>query len=95
MRIIGHIFVVIFCYKVLLGAMKQNLLLAALCSHICFNCLKSSITHTLHHLSFKIGNWDRGTPLEKVVEAVSELGVPGLLQVSTCWDELDDLDVDG
>ena len=45
-------------------------------------------TYTLHRLSFKIGNWDEGTPLEKVVEAASELGVPGLLQVSTCRDEL-------
>ena len=45
-------------------------------------------------MSFKIGNWDEGTPLEKVEEAASELGVPGLLQVSTCSDELDDLDSD-
>merc|ERR1712192_297419 len=28
----------------------------------------------------EIGNWDGGTPLEKVVEAASELGVPGLLK---------------
>jgi len=28
----------------------------------------------------EIGNWDGGTPLEKVVEAASELRVPGLLQ---------------
>ena len=34
------------------------------------------------------------TPLGKVVEAASELGVPGLLLVSTCCDELDDLDGD-
>ena len=45
-------------------------------------------------MSFKIGNWDEGTPLGKVVEAASELGVPGLLLVSTCCDELDDLDGD-
>ena len=45
-------------------------------------------------MSFKIGNWDEGTPLGKVVEAASELGVPGLLLVSTCYDELDDLDGD-
>jgi len=28
----------------------------------------------------EVGNWDGGTPLEKVVEAASELRVPGLLQ---------------
>merc|ERR1719376_852541 len=28
----------------------------------------------------EIGNWDGGTPLEKVVEAASELGVPGLIK---------------
>ena len=61
---------------------------------LCFDCLKCSIVHTLHYLSFKIGNWDEGTPLGKVVEAASELGVPGLLLVSTCCDELDDLDGD-
>ena len=33
------------------------------------------------HEIFKFGNWDGGTALEKVVEAASELRVPGLLQV--------------
>merc|ERR1712212_766643 len=28
----------------------------------------------------EIGNWDGGAPLEKVVEAASELRVPGMLQ---------------
>ena len=73
-----------FCYKVFLGAVQQKLLFAALDLHFCLNCLKGYIIHTLHHLSFKIGNWDGGTPLEKVVEAASELRVPGLLQVTTC-----------
>ena len=41
-------------------------------------------------LSLKIGNWDGGTSLEKLVEAASELRVPGLLQVLICWDHLDD-----
>ena len=45
-------------------------------------------------MSFKIGNWDEGSPLEKVVEAAYELEVPGLQQVSTCCDELDLLDGD-
>ena len=34
------------------------------------------------HEIFKFGNWDGGTALEKVVEAASELRVPGLLQVN-------------
>ena len=33
------------------------------------------------HKMLKFGNWDGGTALEKVVEAASELRVPGLLQV--------------
>ena len=33
------------------------------------------------HLIIKFGNWDGRTALEKVVEAASELRVPGLLQV--------------
>ena len=35
----------------------------------------------LNICTFKIGNWDGGTPLEKVVEAAFELRIPGLLQV--------------
>ena len=36
----------------------------------------------LSHEILKFGNWDGGTALEKVVEAASELRVPGLLQVN-------------
>ena len=50
-----------------------------------------SLCHPTYILSLKIGNWDRGTSLEKVVKAASELRVPGLLQVSVFKDQLGEL----